>query len=175
MHDIRLPPGLEIFALMGFTQRGLVVSCRCFGTIYLFNFQGSNSQDCSAVGGWNDRLSRNVVNYQYILCNIPEERRPHLEEPTCPTSTLHSGKETLFFNQLITYKLAIVRISPCNKQHFERSEFSPLGTQTFQLTYFTLIATSRLQCVRTWRLFIFVSEHCMTSFKPTEESRSKSC
>jgi len=138
------------------TQCGLVVSCRCFGTTYRFNFQGSNSQDCFTLGAWTDRLSRNVVNYQSILRNNPEERKPRLEEPTCPNSMLHSGKGTLFLNQLIIYKLAIVLISPCSTQHFERSEFSPLGTQTFQLTHFTLIATSRLQCVRTWLLFIFV-------------------
>lgn len=105
-----------------------------------FNFQGWNSQDCFILGGWTDRLSRNVLNYQSILHKIPEERRPRLEEPTCPTSVLHSGKETLFFNELITFQLAIVRISPRSTQHYERSEFSSLGTQKFQLSHFTLIA-----------------------------------
>jgi hypothetical protein len=71
--------------LCGITQRRFVVNRRYFWTTYWYHLQGSSSRrrcldwltlflDCLTLEDGTDRLSRNVVNYQYTLRRIPASK-----------------------------------------------------------------------------------------------------
>jgi hypothetical protein len=59
------------------TQRSLVVSYGLFGTANWSHLHGSSSPDQYLHP--IDCLEMSVSNYKPSLCNMPEERRPHLQ------------------------------------------------------------------------------------------------
>ena len=77
------------------TQRWLVVSYRRLGTAFWSHLRGSSSPDRHLHP--TDCLEASVSNYQTTLCNISEERRPHLHR----SESLNS-RTCVFVTQMCT-------------------------------------------------------------------------
>jgi hypothetical protein len=79
--------GMRSLLFWDVTQRWLVVSYRRFGTTYLSHLHGSSSPDRHLQR--TDCLKTSVSKKQSKLCNMPEERRPHLHSGESRVCLLH--------------------------------------------------------------------------------------
>ena len=113
------------------TQRRVVLSYRRFGITYRSHVKQFKKNEfflnCFTHEGRTDSLSRNIGNYQFTLCNIPEERRSKLNSyikqsvSLCIIKKIHFHKEYSTVNEFYLCKFwgsrsgcVLLVVTPCN-------------------------------------------------------------